>query len=420
MNHLQTAGASCIALFALSCGGPPVAGNGRQTIDIAAAMPQITTLEASGYFRKIEYIPLETTDSSLIGRNPQIQFAGENILVTTSQKQALLFDATGKFLRSIGHIGNDPEGYSSVSCFVDDTKGLLYFEGFGGSLVSYNFDGQHAGNIPTPPKHDGFDMAKYSYLGGDTLVSYYSNQLGDTTYKLTFYNASGTIDSILSTHPVLPPFEIGNISVFRGGDKEQATFGPAAQGGIIMIEGKGREAASTWMAGATVFWRRNAETYFKEPFNDTVFILDGSAKVPRFILNLGDYHWDAADRFQKSKDKNIYPTQFLENEQLLFFRFVTGLYSENFRKPYDAVYNKATGELKVALTNDGFTDDLTHFLPLQPLAVSSSGKYAGLLPVEDIHDWFAQHGASPDIPQEVQALKQLKEDDNPVVVLMRD
>ncbi|GHV51390.1 hypothetical protein FACS1894181_13150 [Bacteroidia bacterium] len=383
-------------------------------------MPQLATLKASGYFRGIEYIPLETTGSSLIGRNPQIRFAGGNILVTTSQKQALLFDATGKFLRSIGHVGNDPEGYSSTSCFVDDTKGLIYFEGFGGSLVCYNFDGKHIGNIATPPQRDGFGMSIYGCLNGDTLAGYYNSITGGSPNKIMMFNASGVIDSILSAHPVQPPFEIGNISVFNGWDKGQATFGPVAQGGIIMIAGQDQEKASAWMAGATLFWHNHAETCFKEPFNDTIFVLDNSAKVPRFVLNLGEYHWDAAGRFQKSKDKNIYPTQFLENEHILFFRFVTGLYSENSRKSYDAVYNKATGELKVALTNDGFTDDITRFLPLQPLAVSPSGHYVGLLSVEDIHEWFDKHGASPDIPKEVQALKKLKEDDNPVVVLMKN
>ncbi|MDR3260364.1 MAG: 6-bladed beta-propeller, partial [Tannerella sp.] len=210
--------------------------------------------------------------------------------------------------------------------------------------------------------------------------------------------------------------DVGNISVFDG-ETAIKKFGCAGMEGVVVIQFKDTEMNSIWFGGSSYFWHQGEKTCFKEPFNDTIFVLTGTTLTPDRILNLGNYHWDYADRFRKNKDGNIYPTQFIESKDLLFFRFITGLYNDDNRKLYDAVYNKATGEVKIGLTNDGLTDDLTGFLPFRPTTVSTSGEYAGLIPIDDIHAWFEAHKTSKN--DEVLKLKKLKEDDNPVVVFYK-
>ena len=69
-----------------------------------------TPVSVSDFFSKVEVIPLETSDSCLIGNDPLIQIASDRIIVMTSHQQCFAFDKqTGKFLHSIGHVGDDPE-----------------------------------------------------------------------------------------------------------------------------------------------------------------------------------------------------------------------------------------------------------------------------------------------------------------------
>jgi hypothetical protein len=378
------------------------------------------TLQASDYFRDVTYIPLETTDSCLIGKCPYVQFVGGKILITTVQKQAFVFDkTTGKFICEIGHIGDDPGGFRSpMTCFTDDINGLLYFMGFKNDLVCYSIDGNYIRNIPIPPApENGFYMMNYHFHNGDTLVSYEYDLTGKSANKVSLFNPSGKISSIELAYQPVPSFDIAAVSVSNGDEKAIEMYGVSAIQGVIIISSKDN-MYSVWMPGNTIFWRHAGETYFKEAFNDTLFTLKGTTLVPDRILNLGDYHWAPADRFLKEKDKNIYPTEFLESKDLLLFRFITGLYSDNERMSYNAIYTKKTGGVSISPTKEGIADNLSHFLPFQPISVSSSGEYAGLITVDDIHEWFEKHGTR-DASKAVLPFQQLKEDDNPVVVLLK-
>ena len=415
MKLIQSTGLSCLVILAFSCGRPSVSSSDYLVIDVATAMSQQTTLKASEYFSEIRYIPLETSDTCLIGRNPRIHFAGENILITSSTgsySQAMLFDATGQFIRNIGYRGNDPEGYSDVRCFVDDSRELIYFEGFGSNLVCYDFKGKFVGIIPT---HEPVSAGTtFYFLNRDTLIGYLSNPLSGNVFDgITIFNSSGKIDSIPSNYPELPPLEVVSASVFFSADN----YGPVVYEGIASF--RGRETGAVLMMGANVFWHQDRETYFKEPFNDTIYVIQQNAKIPCLILELREYHWDAVDRMRMDKNKGIYFTQFFENKNILFFRFLTDVFNFQNMKSYNAIYNKSSGNIKIAPFDEGIIDDLIHFLPLQPRAVSSSGIYAGLLNPVDILEWFEKQGNNVTIPDEIQKLKQLDEEDNPVVVLMK-
>ena len=93
---------------------------------------------------------------------------------------------------------------------------------------------------------------------------------------------------------------------------------------------------------------------------------------------------------------------------------------ELFHKPtlYNAVITKSTGDVKVGLYADGMKDDLTNYLPLQPMSVSQAGEYVGLLSAADAAEWF-EDNENKEIPQQVKELKRIGEEDNPVVVIMK-
>ena len=97
---------------------------GLEVIPIEAAYLHPTTLKASDYFRKIRYVPLETNDHALVGSDPVVWISGDRLIVSSNQKQCLSFDkATGRFVSSIGHIGNDPEGSQSLFGWMNAAAG---------------------------------------------------------------------------------------------------------------------------------------------------------------------------------------------------------------------------------------------------------------------------------------------------------
>lgn len=119
----------------------------------------------------------------------------------------------------------------------------------------------------------------------------------------------------------------------------------------------------------------------------------------------------------KNKDNAALITQILESKDRMIIRFITKLFHGAVL--HDAVVTKSTGEVKVGLYADGMKDDLTSFMPLRPMTVSSAGEYIGLLPAGEVAEWFDEHEDDQDIPQQVKELKRIGEEDNPIVVIMK-
>jgi hypothetical protein len=363
-------------------------------------------------------VALETSDSCLVGGNPSVYLFDDKILIS-SREECFLFDKqSGRFIRKIGHIGNDPKGYRSADCqMVDESGGLIYFPGFGTELVCYNTDGLFIGRIPIPITNDGFTMLDYTYLNKDTLAGFYHNLTGNEKNRLIFFTKTGERIDELPNRQESPSFDIDKIEVFNG-EGVAVSYTPAAAKGMLILSDKDPETASTLFMKHT-FWRLNQTTYFKETYNDTIFRIEGTTLVPDRYIDLGEYHWPYAKRFDRKQDKNIFITQCLENENLLLFRFITRLYSEDGRKQYNAIYNKVNQTLTIGDLTKGITDDITRFLPLQPLYVSSvTGELAGIIPAAKVCEWFENNNQTEALPESIRSLKNTTEEDNPVIVLM--
>lgn len=389
----------------------------NKTIRIGAAMSEQTTLNASDYFRKVCYVPLETTDSCLVGLDPIVQIIGDKVLVHTSQKQCLLFDkATGKYLYPVGHEGNDPEGYcSSRACLLNEQTGSIYFEGWKDELVCYGVDGFFKGVVKIPE-----GKGTYSYLDDHTIVSHSVGMFGKGQDRVSIFRDNEAICTICTNEPDSLAFgidEIESIFVLKGGDASKV-YSPVALQGAILIEFKGGEKASVTLPSNTRLWRVEQNLYFKEAYNDTIYQVKDSLLIPSRLFDLGEYHWNYDDRFEKKCDNAIVITQILESENLMLCRFLTGIYHKEKITNYNALLNKTTGELKISTLNEGIIDDLTDFLSFQPLSVSHRGEYAGLIPADQVVSWFEENIGTKDLPKEIQILKQVKEEDNPVVVIM--
>jgi len=100
----------------------------------------------------IRYVPLETTDDCLMNNEFYImQYTGEDIITSG----IFHFDKNGKFLNKIGSKGQGPEEYlQGLFAFGDWKNKLLYVQNWT-TLTCYGFDGTFVRSIPTPQLNMG-------------------------------------------------------------------------------------------------------------------------------------------------------------------------------------------------------------------------------------------------------------------------
>lgn len=405
---------TAVVLFA--CGGQKEAktANEVKTIELVPQLNSPIKLKASDYFDKIEYVALETTDSSLIGRNPKVSLLSSGNILVSSDHRCLLFDRQGRFLRSIGHRGNDPEGYNSSDGWEKDDTGILYFSGWKNNLVKYNTEGQFLGLTPylAADNKSGFGSSSPGYLNKDTLLIYYPNMLGSEKRRFLFF--SDTADSLLIIPNLqqTPSFEINNINVIRSEDANKI-YGKFARSGVLVINGPGNELSSVTYVNAPAVWHQGKNTYFKEEFNDTIYRIQGTELIPRYIINTGEYHWPYTNRYDsKLAKERIAIQQVMEGGRYLF------LYLSWKEQALFGVFDKETGKTTLAKASDLMVDDITGFRPLDFFNASNSGEFINFHDASQVVEWLEEKGKDEKLSPEVAALQKVKEDDNPVVVIM--
>lgn len=387
-----------------------------EVIPVEAAFDNQGELKVSDCFKKIRYVALETTDDCLIGKSPLARVLGDYIVVTSqidmNKSVCHLFDKrTGRFVRSVGSIGKGPgECRSLIGGWMNPYTGQLYFSGWKKDWQVYRSDGgfDHTWR-PSVKPGDFMIFAAYDYWDAETNVGYYSEDDKSPARFIAFKGDKPVCERRLPLgkgDKNVTMNDIAGISVMRGGAC-----------GIIIL--KRKDGKSTLIPSENInFWHAGKELHFKQPFNDTIYRVSPQMELlPTRLLDFGKYKWTFDERFEDKKDA-IYPASFLEGKDMVLFRFLTNVFDNEKRQTYTAIYRKNDGTVKVAPFNDKIKDDRNGFLPLQPLWVSEEGVYTGVLQADEVAAWFEKNSAKAGIPAEVAALKEVGEEDNPVVVFM--
>lgn len=121
--------------------------------------------------KSIEYIPLETTDQSLIGEIENLVVADGRFFINSDRKSILCFSDDGKFLFKIGNIGRGPgEFISPFSISVDN--GVVYVAcQERGNLLCYDAtDGKFLQSLKLP-KHYVQVVVSGGYIYGMDMTS---------------------------------------------------------------------------------------------------------------------------------------------------------------------------------------------------------------------------------------------------------
>lgn len=399
-----------VACLLAACGGnPKTAEDGLAVIDVKNAISHPTELKVSQLGQTVRYVPLETGDSCFVGDNAQIRVCGKN-LIATFGSSCLSFDReTGRFIARIGHVGDDPQGYSNTEFTYNDRDGLLYFMRQPNLLQKYDAQGGYHGSVtvPTPAPLNAMP-SNYSFV--DTLlVGYYANVGRQNTHNnaLLLFSADGQLaDTVPSRLPALSAMtvsDIASISVVK--------FGEAAS--ILIRYNDGSTSAN--LAGICPLWRQDGRLRFKEPFNDTLYTVSAAGELaPYALFDMGDRGVRLTGEWE-SRDLNgkLFTVFELEGRNALFFQCV-----EELEKTLNGIYDKTDGTVRMAPEADGLTDDLTGFLPFHPSSCSEQGEFASLVWPEKILPWLGEHPEAKDHPA-LKPLLDIGEEDNPVVVIVQ-
>lgn len=332
----------------------------------------ITSKDFVQYFK---YVKLETAPECHVGANPRIDLTDDEIIIT-DRDRCLVFDKrSGSFIRQIGHIGRDPEGYRhTTQGFLNKNTKMFYFLGWNNNFNKYSIDGKFIGSIPIP-NYDNFDPAfapeKFTFLGDKLIVCNLFNSNGIQSRLLMIFDELGN--------------EVKSIPN-RNITKEHN----------ISLTTKEVE-----------FCAQDNKLLYYEIYNDTVFHINLDKTTPYIIWDRGKYR---TTRIKRSLEQ-ITPRYILESQKFITFSFIM---PQNRR--YFALFDKSYSNLRICEIKGGVYNDVNGFMPFFPILIHKE-EMVGLLQPTEILNWIAQNSKSKiEISSDLKKFLSVDPTDNPIVV----
>ena len=413
-----------------SCGSRPNASASSSEvpiIDVEAAMADLQDgLKLSDFGSRVRYVPLETSDSCLIGRTQWALWSERGLLVPSSSRNEVRmysFDMeTGRFITNVGHRGEDPKGYKGTLPYYNGCDSLLYFGRRPNQLQKYDYQGNYHGKIAL----SSCRTLPYSLLWSDSLwIGYHEAREKAGIAKgrlLSIFSPDGTLVDTVARPYVFPDY--AGREIVRIGTFWIANFG------MISLEVYKDGKVSGSLTARQPLWRCDGCVRIKDSFNDTIYSLgEGNVLCPTYVFDYGDKTLDEASRLKGQSDGKFVTVGVLETSGKIYFLFVDKLFETagawrpgsgklNF-EVFAGIYDKLSGTVQVAPIGEGVVDDINGFLPFTPRFCGPHGEFVDILQAYEVVEWLEAHPEAKDNPRLAPLLK-VKEEDNPVVVIVSD
>ena len=320
----------------------PISKSGIPVINLSEDVSTVPSLLLSEAAEKLEIVPLEMTDESVLSDITEMQVTDHNIWIDHGREFYIYrFSRTGKFLNRIGSIGQGPGEYVNYLTFlVDEDKKEVYIFSTNNGVLVYDFEG-------------GF---KKQISDFQTMVGMFSS-----IYK----------QYILNDHKF---FAIQNFGLYRSVDKDSlwsfvslddnfqkkrlfknpVHVGKEEQ--IIANRANMDRMVNYWMEYLTSVDIYNGQLTLKYPDTDTIYCYDDATNqlLPQYAIftdeEKGDYeatHLWFKDRkaFDYFSIKSYYPTK--------AFIYLVGSKGEEV---YTYCYNKKDGNVRLQKRQSAITE----------------------------------------------------------------
>lgn len=397
-------------------------------INLSDKVTEVKQLPLSDAVQKVDIVPLETTDESLINDLTFVEISDKFIFVYQLKNSEILrFARDGKFLNKIGKKGQGPGEYTYISGLqIDENKGEVYAITTANGVLVYDFEGRFKRQII-----DHTSLKKYS--SSITNIQYLlSNDHFFYTQTLPFFKPA-TEDSIWSVTVVDNQFQIKN------------TFcNPAYQEQIETINknfvGKGNNYLTDYPISMDSY---HNEVTLKYPDTDTIYVYDqGDNQLkPQFAIYSKEPKGDYEKTHQWLKERSAF--DYLSIYSYYPSKDFIYLVGSKGDEIYTFAYNKTDGIVKQSTKQGTIIErklpwDATHRHLARPFILSndicggdfqiryrSNGKYWIDIQALNYDNYMVdtERIASSAVKneQDKQALldtfKQLNEDSNPVLLI---
>ncbi len=233
------------------------------TIHLNLSEVNSDTMNLSEIAERIEYIPLQTTDSSLMGDIYNFVVTS-NCFFIKDGLQILRFNNNGDFDNSLYNVGHGP-GESNPVCFaVDEENGIVYVFTKSNIINEYSYDGDYLKSINKPINPpENLPPWSIGYFNRSLFISV--PQLPRVKFVYSFFDLDSDSVRILYNN-------------YRKYDKSQENIWPS------------------FIPYDYHYQITNSCVLFKEQFCDTVFSVDRNfIREPRYVIDLGrsKLEWEA-------------------------------------------------------------------------------------------------------------------------------
>lgn len=332
---------------------------------------------------KVEYIPLETkADCLLSNYRGYIQYIAGNYIIPCS-RGVYMFDGKGKFVRRIGRQGQGPGEYSLVlSLDVDRENELIYLLD-NGKVNVYSLTGDYLKSIPLP------EVRYAAILNDSILASFIYNSSGQMKDRILLFNQAGDKVKVFPRHDLFT-IEKG-VTYMMMGSNDRYLF------------------------------HYDNHLCFKDYYCDTLYTVTENELQPRYVIQLGKYAMPLEARWENQRgDQNKFTkiassylrVNVMETDSFLFMPY-SHWAGEKSRLEEILIYEKNTQAcFKVA--GNIIKNDLEGKLPFIPYTSIGDNLLLSIWTPSDILEQADKDSSILEHPQ----LKGLKEDDNPVLIVV--
>ena len=408
----------------------PISKSGVPVINLSEDVSTVPSLLLSEAAEKLEIVPLEMTDESVLSDITEMQVTDHNIWIDHGREFYIYrFSRSGKFLNKIGSIGQGPGEYTTYSTFlVDEDKKEVYIIANTNGVLAYDFEGNFKRKI--------VDIQTILQLFSSVYDQYIlNNQKFFATQNFALYRPIDK-DSLWSFVSLGDDFQ-----------KKKYFKNPAHVGKeelIIANRANMDRMVNYWREYLTSMDTYNGQLTLKYPDTDTIYCYDDATNqlLPQYAIftdeEKGDYeatHLWFKDRksFDYFSIFSYYPTK--------DFVYLIGSKGEEV---YTYCYNKKDGSVRLQKRQSAITErDVPWFsFPLRQMKRDfvldndlgggdftvdsrSSGKYwIDILEPSGDENWIDidQIKSSTVIDESkkkelIQVLENVTEDSNPILLI---
>ena len=320
----------------------PISKSGVPVINLSEDVSTVPSLLLSEAAEKLEIVPLEMTDESVLSDITEMQVTDHNIWIDHGREFYIYrFSRSGKFLNKIGSIGQGPGEYTTYSTFlVDEDKKEVYIIANTNGVLAYDFEGNFKRKI--------VDIQTILQLFSSVYDQYIlNNQKFFATQNFALYRPIDK-DSLWSF------VSLGDDFQKKKYFKNPAHVGREEQ--IIANRANMDRMVNYWREYLTSMDTYNAQLTLKYPDTDTIYCYDDATNQlsPQYAIftdeEKGDYeatHLWFKDRksFDYFSIFSYYPTK--------DFVYLIGSKGEEV---YTYCYNKKDGSVRLQKRQSTITE----------------------------------------------------------------